>query len=131
MLAITLALLCIVTFTGLVLQALLYRRALLSRQELAETLRQSQLRVQQVEQELGALCKASLGAGDHVVRLERQVQRIMERQNTMEMHASSARPYTQASELVHKGANIDELVESCGLTRGEAELLVMMRRGTA
>jgi hypothetical protein len=33
--------------------------------------------------------------------------------------------------LVTRGADIDELVETCGLTRGEAELLVMMQRGTA
>lgn len=131
MLIITLILVTGAAIAGLALQGYLFRRALRAQQEMAETLRQSQQRVQQIEQELGALCKASMGAGDHVVRLENQVQRIMERQNCLEMRAGSERPYTHASELVHKGADIEELVDSCGLTRGEAELLVMMRRGVA
>jgi hypothetical protein len=98
---------------------------------LAETARELRERVQQLEQELGALCSASLGAGEHVVRLEQQVQRIVERQNQLEMRASAERPYSHASQLVTRGADIDELVETCGLTRGEAELLVMMQRGAA
>lgn len=88
-------------------------------------------RIQQLEQELGALCSASVGAGEHVVKLEQQVQRIVERQNQLEMRAATDRPYSQASQLVDKGADIDELIDTCGLTRGEAELLVMMRRGAA
>jgi len=99
--------------------------------ELADSLRLAQDRVQQIEQELGALCSASVGAGDHLMRLEQQVRRINERQSALEMRSVSERPYAQASELVHKGADIGELMEACGLTRGEAELLVIMHRGSA
>ncbi|MDT8387930.1 MAG: DUF2802 domain-containing protein [Thiogranum sp.] len=123
--------LAVTLIAGLAALGYLYLRATRARQEIVETLRQSQLRVQQVEQELGALCRASLSAGDHVVTLERQVERLIERQNHLEMRAASERPYGHASELVHKGANIKELVDSCGLTHGEAELLVMMQRGVA
>ena len=99
--------------------------------DLADSLRLAQDRVKQMEQELGALCSASVGAGDHLMRLEQQVRRINERQNVLEMRPVGDRPYAQASELVHKGADIEELMEACGLTRGEAELLVMMHRGSA
>ncbi len=99
--------------------------------DLADSLRLAQDRVKQMEQELGALCSASVGAGDHLMRLEQQVRRINERQNILEMRSVGQRPYAQASELVHKGADIKELMEACGLTRGEAELLVMMQRGSA
>jgi phage shock protein A len=88
-------------------------------------------RIQSLEQELAALCSAAVGAGEHVVRLEQQVHRLTERQNQLELRASSERPYSQASQLVNRGANTEELVETCGLTRGEAELLVMMQRGAA
>ncbi len=88
-------------------------------------------RIQQLEQELSALCSASVGAGEHVLRLEQQMQRIIERQNGLEMRSVGDRPYNQASQLVNKGADIDELVDTCGLTRGEAELLIMMQRGAA
>lgn len=129
--ALFLTVLTLAMLPGLLALAYLYRQALRSQHDMSESLRQSQLRVQQVEQELGALCKASLGAGDHVVKLERQVERIMERQNLLEMRVSSERPYRHASELVNKGADIEDLVDSCGLTRGEAELLVIMQRGAA
>ena len=99
--------------------------------ELGDSLRLAQDRVQQIEQELGALCSASVGAGDRLMRLEQQMRRINERQSTLEMRSVGERPYAQASELVHKGADIEELMETCGLTRGEAELLVMMQRGSA
>jgi Protein of unknown function (DUF2802) len=98
---------------------------------LFEELQATRQRVQQLEQELGALCSASSGVGDHVVMLEQQVQRIIERQNTLELRSCGDRPYSQASQLVHNGADIEELVGTCGLTRGEAELLVMMQRGAS
>jgi hypothetical protein len=102
-----------------------------SHSEAADSLRLARDRVQQLEQELAALCSASVGAGDHLTRLEQQVRRITERQNGLEMRAVTDRPYARASELVHKGADTQELMDACGLTRGEAELLVMMQRGSA
>lgn len=98
--------------------------------ELAYDSRDLRERLQQLEHEIGALCSASMGAGEHVVRLESQVQRIVERQNQLDMRISVERPYSQAAQLVMRGADIDELVETCGLTRGEAELLVMMQRAS-
>lgn len=109
---------------------LLYRsrRALA---ELAYDSRDLRERLQQMEQEIGALCSASMGAGEHVVRLEQQVQRIVERQNRIDMSVNAERPYSQASQLVNRGADIEELVETCGLTHGEAELLVMMQSASS
>jgi len=96
-----------------------------------DELRSTQQRVLQLEQELAALCSASSGVGEHVVRLEQKVRRSIERQDVLELRTSGDRPYSQASQLVHNGADIDELVGSCGLTHGEAELLVMMQRGSS
>jgi len=117
--------------SGMAAIAAVYRRALSGEESLLAELQATQQRVQQLEQELGALCSASAGVGDHVVTLEQQVQRIVERQNVLELRTCSDRPYSQANQLVHNGADIEELVDTCGLTRGEAELLVMMERGSA
>lgn len=117
--------------SALVYQAYALRHTHRISANLAETGQELRERVQQLEQELGALCSASVGAGEHVVRLEQQVQRLVERQNQLEMRAGSERPYSHATQLVTRGADINELVETCGLTRGEAELLVMMERGAA
>jgi hypothetical protein len=108
----------------------LYYRARLQIAELAYDGSDLRERLKQIEQEIGALCSASMGAGEHVVRLEQQVQRIVERQNQIDMRINLERPYSQASQLVTRGADIEELVETCGLSRGEAELLVMMQRAS-
>jgi hypothetical protein len=120
-----------VALLGVSIQSIALLRAKRSHKDVAETLQDAQQRLKQMEQELGALCSAAAGAGDHLLKLEQKVKRMIERQNLLELRASTDRPYTQASQLVHRGADIEELVDSCGLTRGEAELLVMMQRGTA
>lgn len=116
---------------GLAYQGRALQRAHRTAAGLADSGADLRERVHLLEQELGALCSASVGAGGHLVRLEQQVRRVIERQDQLEMRAGAERPYSQASELVSRGADIDELMQTCGLTRGEAELLVMMQRGTA
>lgn len=81
--------------------------------------------------DFAALCKASVGAGDHLVRLEQQVCRLIERQDQIEMRTAGDRPYTQAIQMVQRGADVSELVAQCGLTRGEAELIAMLHGGVA
>ncbi len=131
MMTVFLILLTSAAVLGLAVQQIMLRRVTDRQERLIDKFRDSYHRLRQAEQELAALCSASMGAGDHVVKLEQQVKRIIERQDTLEMRVSSDRPYAQASQLVNKGADIDELVDTCGLTRGEAELLVMMQRGAA
>lgn len=81
--------------------------------------------------DFAALCKASVGAGDHLVRLEQQVRRLTERQDQIEMRSGGDRPYTQAIQMVQSGADVSELITRCGLTRGEAELIAMLHGGMA
>lgn len=37
-------------------------------------------------------------------------------------------PYTRATELARNGASVAAIVEECGITRGEAELIVALHR---
>ncbi len=83
-------------------------------------------RIRQLENDLGALCTASAGEGEHVVRLEQLMRGLSERQDTLELRASTEQPYDRASKLAQDGASVDDLVNSCGLTRAEAELVVML-----
>lgn len=85
----------------------------------------------QERDDFAALCKASVGAGDHLVRLEQQVRRLTERQDQIEMRSAGDRPYTQAIQMVQSGADVSELITRCGLTRGEAELIAMLHGGMA
>ncbi|HHO69834.1 MAG TPA: DUF2802 domain-containing protein [Gammaproteobacteria bacterium] len=111
---------------GVALQWRSLRRLRADNARLAERLLATEQQIRHLGNEFGALCKASAGAGDHVLRLEQQVKRLTERQNMLELRASADRPYSEASRLAHDGAGIHELVTNCGLTRGEAELMVML-----
>lgn len=100
-------------------------------QSIKDELKQSREDLSHLQSDLAALCKSSVGAGDHVVKLEHQVNRLLERQTQTEMRTSSERPYSAAIQLVQQGANAEELVEKCGLTRGEADLISMLHGSVA
>ncbi len=88
--------------------------------------RRLEQQVQRLLEDLGALCHASVGAGDHVVKLEQQIRRVLDRQDQLELRSSNERSYQQAIEMVQRGASVEELIQHCGLTRGEADLIVML-----
>jgi hypothetical protein len=78
------------------------------------------------ERDMAALCRAAVGEGRRVVSLVQQVEGLAKRQDMLELGNSSERPYSRASRLAQEGASIDDLIRICGLSRAEAELLVML-----
>ena len=100
------------------------RRLLSELAELRERLDRQEERTTGLQAELGALCKASMGAGERLVQLTNQIRRLDERQERTELQTLSDRSFERAIQLVQEGGTIEELMEQCGLTRGEAELLV-------
>ena len=84
--------------------------------------------VQRLRDDLGALCSGAVGVSERVARIEQRLQRVSERQEQMESSTPESQPYDKAVELARKGATADELVAKCGLTKGEADLVVMMHR---
>ena len=111
---------------SLVGQWLLWRR--LRAGQRANQARESEQsgQIQRLADDLAALCRASAGAGDHLVKLEQQQRRLVERQDQWELRAGSEPSYQQAIQMVRHGAGVEELVRNCGLTRGEADLIVML-----
>lgn len=118
-----LALLWAVSLIGLLRGQRRQRREL---QSLQERLAGREAELDALRGDLTALTRASVGAGDHLVQVEHRVRRLSERQNQSEMRAVGDRPYQQAIQLVQGGADAEELIRQCGLTRGEADLIVMM-----
>lgn len=102
-----------------------YRLHLL-RQEDLDLIRRTDEQMARVEFDLAALCRAAAGEGRRVISIQQQVEGLAERQAAIELGASNERPYTRASRLAQEGASIDDLIRTCGLTRAEAELLVML-----
>ncbi len=89
-------------------------------------LRRTDDQIAQIERDLAALCRAATGEGRRVISIQQQVEGLAARQDALELGTSSERPYTRASRLAQEGASIDDLIRTCGLTRAEAELLVML-----
>lgn len=86
----------------------------------------AQLEIARLQQELRALCSGAVGLGDHLRQLERGLKGLSVRHDRLELKDPGERPYAQAIRLVHNGADAGEIADTCGLTRGEAELIRML-----
>lgn len=75
-----------------------------------------------------ALCTTSSRAGDHLLDLERRTRRLMEQQEQLEMKSPVTGSYRHAIALARRGADKEALVQTCGLSRGEAELVELLHR---
>ena len=88
-----------------------------------------------MQNDLRALCNAAVTVGERMNQLESQVAQLDQRQRELGLRQEQLgqaepeeRSYDQAVKLVQRGAGVEELMEICGLTRGEAELVAMMHR---
>ncbi len=76
--------------------------------------------------DLAALCTAAAGADRRLAALERAQRRLDERQDRIELSHAGERAYDHAIRLVRHGADAGRLVRECGLTPGEARLVLML-----
>lgn len=83
--------------------------------------------LQVLRSDLGAMCASIAGFGERLVRIEQQLRSVIDRQDQLELRPGGERSYAHAIRMVQKGADVNELVASCGLNRGEAELLLRVR----
>lgn len=84
-----------------------------------------------LQNELSALCAGASGMGAHLSRLDQQLLRLGERQDSLEAHDSLHREYDRAVKLVRNGAGVEEIMAQCNLLRTEAELLMRLHGGAA
>jgi hypothetical protein len=97
---------------------------------------QQRRRLRQLEQQLDvmrndirALTTAAMGVGGRVLELERRQRRLAERQEQqVDIYESANQPYEHAIQMARHGSGVDELVEVCGVSKNEAELITMMHR---
>lgn len=110
---------------------LLWRRQKKLKQE--NHLLQSQL--QRISDDVAGLCAAAIAVDNRLSEGESHLNRILDAVNAPQpLHndfpvAEDEEPnggYSLAIEKIHRGASLDELVKSCGLTRDEAVLLMRL-----
>lgn len=75
---------------------------------------------------LSAVFAEEFGQGQRQEQIEKRLRDLANRQESLLMRDPETRPYAQAVRMVQKGAGIDAVMENCGLTRGEAELIAAL-----
>lgn len=78
--------------------------------------------------ELHASSSGSIGMGHRVVSCERQLHEMRRTLDEMRQNDPLRVSYDEASRLVALGADIDDLMNTCGISRPEAELVSALKR---
>ncbi|MCG5494037.1 DUF2802 domain-containing protein [Ectothiorhodospira variabilis] len=101
----------------------------------SRSMKEMEFRLQSQERALGALRGALSAlhvedqhAEEYRARIERQIARLAEQQEELLLRVPDEGAYQHALRLVRQGAGREALVDQCGLSLGEAELLLAMHR---
>lgn len=78
--------------------------------------------------EIQAMSSTTIGMGKRIVDVESKLELSLEKQFELEQRDPDEVVYSQAARLVEMGANVDDLVQSCGIGRPEAELMALMHK---
>ena len=80
-------------------------------------------RMQELSKQFDTYIEVCVKMGDELQEVRRFVGPLAERLGKLEQSDPTLVSYMQASRLVGLGASIEDLTQSCGLTKGEAELV--------
>lgn len=85
-------------------------------------------KMKKIQQDLRALVTASIGMGERMLEVERRNRRLADRQEHLDIYDAANQPYEQAVRMAQSGADSDELVNTCGLSKTEADLIKMIHK---
>lgn len=120
---ITLSLLVLITIVALV-------RSFLLQSRLTKLEKNSGERISKLENELSAMLDGNLGMGNQLSELQRDLKDAKEKLQQLEQRDLGAMPYNQAVRLVSNGATVDQLINQCGLSRSEADLIMLLHKNS-
>lgn len=92
---------------------------------LQRALAENQAKTERLMDELKALYAGAAGQGNHISRLETQMNSLSDRQEQLDVKDPTSQSYSEAIEMIQSGASIDDLLQH-GLRREEAELLMRL-----
>lgn len=113
----TVAILCLMVVQGLASRHQIHKL----RAELKE-------RCADLGREIHATSSGSMGVGQRVVACERQLHELRSTLDEMRQNDPLRISYDEASRLVDLGADIEDLMNTCGISRPEAELVSALRK---
>ena len=89
-------------------------------------LRQEHNELKKLQKDLRALITASVGMGQRMLEVERRHRRLAERQDQLDIYDSANQSYEQAIKMTQNGSGIQDLMDICGMSKTEAELIQMI-----
>ncbi len=81
-----------------------------------------------LQADVSAMCSGAVNLGEHLAHLEQRAHLLTRRQDQLEMKEPATQNYRQASKMMNKGAELEEVIADCGIARGEAELVALAQR---
>jgi hypothetical protein len=85
-------------------------------------------RLKELNRRLDAYLAGSVQMGEELHELRRVVAPLPDKLSQMEQRDPSSLSFTQAARLAGMGASVDDLTQSCGLSKAEAELVSKMQQ---
>lgn len=79
--------------------------------------------------ELTSLSSGAIGVGQRIIAAEKRLGNLQSLQESQQQMTPENKPYQQAESLIAQGADVNQLVEQCGLSEAEAQLMTMMKKG--
>jgi hypothetical protein len=83
-------------------------------------------KIDKLYNDIQGLFAGAVGNDSRVLKLESRTRRLVERQEQLENNRQVARPYEEAIRMVHQGSKVEDLMAVCKLSRGEADLIMMV-----
>ncbi|MEM5530540.1 DUF2802 domain-containing protein [Gammaproteobacteria bacterium AS21] len=90
--------------------------------------KRSRLLAAALRREIATMSNSTIGMGKQIVEIEKKLESSLEKQLEFEQRDPDDVAYSQAARLVEMGADVDDIVHSCGIGRPEAELMALMHR---
>ena len=81
-----------------------------------------------VQQQHQQLAETALGVGRKLIMLQKELQTLAGKLQNDAGQPSEYKAYSQAAKLLQQGESLQNVVDKCHLTTGEAELLASMHR---
>ncbi len=83
--------------------------------------------IARLKDELLTVNGAAIGVGQRLIAVEKKLKISLEKQNILGMGNVDTQPYDQAASMAEQGADIQQLVDQCGLLEAEASLLSLLK----
>jgi hypothetical protein len=115
----------------LIAAAMLLVQSIRTRRHLARLENELKGRYEELGRELHAVSSGSMGVGRRVMACEKYLHQLQGSVDELRQNDPARVSYDEASRLVGLGADIDDLMDTCGISRPEAELVSALHRRRA